>query len=261
MDDPKHTDQVPALARALAILDFVGHKPGATFTLIHTGLGLPKSSVHMLLKTLVAQGILRISTDGGYTLGLRLFELGALAVSRLDVRKEALPLMQRLVEKVQLTCHLGILEGMESVYLAKVECKQAVIVNSWEGKRVSLSTSALGKSLLLGATPQLFEEIVQAMPLTIRTPNSISSREAFAAHLQEARRKGWTIDDEEDVPGIRCVGAPVFGLEGQPVSLSVSGPTNQVPYHRLEELAASVMETARQLSHLFGVRSAPQGGA
>lgn len=248
-------DQVPAIARAMAVLDFISRKPGASFTAIHTELGLPKSSAYLLVKSLVSHGILRVSSDGGYTLGLRLYELGMCAVSRFDIRKEALPLMQKLVDRVRLTCHLGILEGMESVYLAKVECDQAVVVKSWEGKRVSLSSSALGKSLLLAASPEKYNELVSSLPFHRSTPKSITSRKKFLEHMEEARRKGWTIDDEEAEPGIRCVGAPVYGLEDQPVSLSLAGPSNQVPFDRVEDLAEELIGTARELAQIVGLRA------
>ncbi len=256
MTDSKKSDQVPAISRAVAVLDFVGHIPGSSFTTIHKELDLPKSTAHMLIKTLVSHGLLRLSTEGGYTLGLRLFELGGLSIQHLDVRKEALPLMRKLTNDIQLTSHLGILEGTEGVYLAKVECDQAIIVKSWEGKRVSLNTSALGKSLLLAASPELFAELIKTLPLHEDTPKSISTREAFSQHIEEARLRGWTTDDEEAEPGTRCVGTPVYGLEGPPISLSVAGPSNQVPYHRMEELAEKLMEVSKQISHSLGVRSA-----
>lgn len=257
MTDLKQIKQVPAVERAFTVIDYISRSPGATFTSIRQELNIPKSSLHTLLNTLVLQGILCTSSGGGYTLGLRLFELGSLAVGRLDIRKEAQPLMHQLVDKVQLTCHLGILEGTESVYLVKVECKQAIVVKSWEGKRGSLIHSAMGKSLLLMIQQDELEELVQKVSFAQHTPSSISSREAFFKHLEIAKHRGWTIDDEEDVHGIRCVGAPVLGIEGQPMALSISGPIDQVPYHRVEELAESVMETARQLSHNLGVRNVP----
>lgn len=256
MAESKKSDQVPAISRAVAVLDFVGHKPGSSFTTIHKELGLPKSTAYMLIKTLVSLGLLRISSGGGYTLGLRLFELGGLSVRHLDVRNEALPLMRKLTHDVQLTSHLGILEGMEGVYLAKVESDQTIIVKSWEGKRVSLSASALGKSLLLAASPELFSELIKIMPFNETSPQAINNREQFLTHLEEARHKGWTTDDEEAEPGTRCVGTPVYGLEGPPISLSVAGPSNQLPFRRMEELAKKLMEVSKQLSHSLGVRSA-----
>lgn len=260
MSDSKSDYQVPAVVRAIAVLDYLGHKPGASFTAIHTDLGLPKSSALALLKTLVAQGILRVSSDGGYKLGLRLFELGSLAVRRLDIRKEAVPHMRRLVDKVQLTCHLGVLDGMESVYLAKVECDQALVVNSWEGKRVHLHSSALGKSLLIVADRELSERVIADMPMDRYTKNTITSREDFVRHLEEGRRKGWNIDDEEDVEGIRCVSVPVYGLDSVPLALSISGPVAQVSYRRLDELATALKDTARELERSLGVTS-PAGTA
>lgn len=246
--------QVPALSRAVAILDYIGRKPGSSFTAIHTELGLPKSSTYMLLKTLVELGLLRLSSGSQYTLGLRLYELGGLAVRHLDVRKEALPLMKELTQEVQLTSHLGILDGTEGVYLAKVDCDQALIVNSWEGKRVSLNASSLGKALLLSASHDMYNKLIDSIHFHDDPGKAANGRDAFIREIEEARSKGWTVDDEEDVPGLRCVGTPIYGLNGPPLSLSVAGPATQVPYHRMEELAARLMDVSKQLSRNLGVR-------
>jgi DNA-binding IclR family transcriptional regulator len=259
MIDSKNEYQVPAVVRAVAVLDYLGHRSEASFTTIHKDLGLPKSSALALLRTLVDQGILRVSSNGVYTLGLRLFELGTLAVRRMDIRKEALPHMRALVDKVRLTCHLGVLDGAESVYLVKVECDQALVVNSWEGKRVSLHSSGLGKSLLIVADRDMSEKLIAEMPMERRTKKTITSRDEFIKHLEEARRKGWTIDDEEEVEGIRCIGVPVFGLEKLPLSLSIAGPIAQLPYHRLEELAGYIMNTARELEKSLGLTNSVRG--
>ena len=139
---------VPALTRGFAILDLVAKNPGLDFTSIHGRLGLPKSSTHNLLSTLSRLGLVRMRPDRGFVLGLKLTELGAFAASHRFVEAESLPLLRALASELQLTCHLGVSEGAEAVYLSKIDCDQPIRVESWVGKRFSLHSSALGKVLL-----------------------------------------------------------------------------------------------------------------
>ena len=139
---------VPALVRGFAILDLIGKNPGLDFTAIHTRLRLPKSSAHNLLTTLSQLGVIRIQPDRGFVLGLKLTELGNFAAAQRFSETEFLPLLRNLAAELRLTCHLGVMEGREAVYLSKVECDHPIQVNSWVGKRFSLHCSALGKVLL-----------------------------------------------------------------------------------------------------------------
>ena len=146
-DEPERSE-APALTRSFAILELIAREPGLGFAAIRTRLGLPNSSCHHLLSTLCQVGALQAQPDRGYMLGLRLFELGTIAAGQRQLEPVALPFLRRLAEAVQLTCHLGVMEGHHAVYLSKVECIREIRVNTWAGKRLSLHSSSLGKVLL-----------------------------------------------------------------------------------------------------------------
>lgn len=80
-----------------------------------------------------------------YYLGLRLYELGNKAAEQYDIKKIALPILEEIRDNTGLTCHLGVLEGDAPIYLLKVESPQAIVIRSWEGKRLSLHSSGLGR--------------------------------------------------------------------------------------------------------------------
>jgi DNA-binding IclR family transcriptional regulator len=113
---------VPAVIRALDILEFLFSQKEATFTEIHTRLGIPKSSAYHILGTLISRGYIRFAGDSSkYSLGLRLVELGTKSSSFIDLRTEALPVLRELVAKTKETCNLGIIDNTEGVYIAKLE--------------------------------------------------------------------------------------------------------------------------------------------
>jgi DNA-binding IclR family transcriptional regulator len=241
---------VPALVRGFAILDLIGKNPGLDFTAIHTRLRLPKSSAHNLLTTLSQLGVIRIQPDRGFVLGLKLTELGNFAAAQRFSEAEFLPLLRSLAAELRLTCHLGVMEGREAVYLSKVECDHPIQVNSWVGKRFSLHCSALGK-VLLAWLPET--ELARNLAQIIWTPNTrhtIVDAGAMRAHLQQVRARGWATDDEENVPNIRCVAAPVFDRNSTVVAaISAVGTILEVEKGQFEILAPRLIEVANEISH------------
>ena len=118
-------DESPSVAveRALTMLEAVAQEPeGLSNAEISRKLQIPKSSASYILRTLETQGYLnRDESSGKYRVGLKILSLSRGALSGIDVREVALPIMRHLVEKTSLTCHLAILDGPEAVYIEKVE--------------------------------------------------------------------------------------------------------------------------------------------
>ena len=164
-----------------------------------------------------------------------------------------LPTLKALAQDVQLTCHLGVMEGAEAVYLLKVEGSREIRVNTWVGKRLSLHSSSLGKVLLAGLPEEELGEILKQITWERKTPHSIVDPGIFRSHLQEVRERGWAIDDEEDLLNIRCVAAPVRDMGGQVVAaISAVGTVLDISQDRFDELAGALCATAREISQHLG---------
>jgi DNA-binding IclR family transcriptional regulator len=241
---------VPALIRGFAILDLVAREPGLSFTDIHTRLRLPKSSTFHLIATLCRLGVLQSRPDGRYGLGLRLFELGAAAAAQMPVDREAQPFLRALARRAQLTCHLGVLEGHQAVYLCKEECEQAIkINNTWVGKRLALNRSALGKILLAWLPEAEIDELMPLVDWERKTPSTLCSAAELKADLALVRARGWATDDEEDVPNIRCVAVPVRDGKGKIIAaISAVGTILQVSRPRFETLAAELCQVSAEIT-------------
>ena len=246
----------PALSKGFAILELVAQQPGLSFSAIRSALGLPSSSCHHLVTTLCQLGALQIQANRGYVLGLRLFELGSIAANQRQLNELALPALKQLAQDVQLTCHLGVMEGDEAVYLLKVEGQREIRVNTWVGKRLSLHSSSLGKVLLAWLPPTELDAILARRDWQRKTAGTIVDAEQFRAHLRQVKERGWAFDDQEDIANIRCVAAPVLDSQGHVVAaVSAVGTILDIAAERFAELAQRVGETARELSRQLGYRS------
>ena len=247
--------QIPALMKASLILNMLSRKE-ADLAEIMAEYNLPKSSTYSLLLTLEEIGFIRRIPGGNrYTLGFRLFELGNLAVAKISIRDQAGSFLKELSRKENVTCHLGVLDGSEAVYLIKVDPDDSILINSWEGKRLALTRSAMGKVLLAWLPLNRQEELLNAAAFTRKTPTTITSRKEFQNHLLSVKKQGWAIDNEEDVIGIKCLAAPLFSFNNDvQYSISISSTTQKMTEERIHPLIQSLQETASKISKALGAR-------
>jgi DNA-binding IclR family transcriptional regulator len=244
---------VPALFKDLAILDLVSREPGIGFAAIHKTLNLPKSSTHQLIGALCDLGALQVGPEGGYVLGLKLCELGSIARNQRSIEQVAMPFLKVLARETQMTCHLGVLEGHEAIYLAKVEWEQDIKINSWVGKRLSLYRSSLGKALLAWQPEAAREELLANIEWLKKTPNSLPDAAAVRLHLADVRARGWAFDNEEDIANIRCVAAPVLDQRGNVLAaISVVGTVLQLAPKDFPRLAERTCAVAGDISRALG---------
>lgn len=248
-------EAIPAIAKMETILEFLSDHPNSSFTDILNGSSVPKATLHRMLKTLGHLGYTRSSPDGAYNLGFRLYELGERAISQLNIKKECLPFLFRLRDRTRLTCHLGILADRSAIYLAKIEGETRVSVRTWEGLRLTLHSSAVGKALLINHSRQDLEELYPSEDLEVFTGHTLPTRTALMRELEQVRRRGWAFDDEERFDDLRCLAAPVYGANGEvAAAVSIVGAAFQIPDDKLEELAAATMEICAEISYAIGYR-------
>ena len=107
----------------------------------------------------------------------------------------------------------------------------------------------MGKAILAYLPPAERRSLVERMQFETFTPNTIVSRESLESDLHAISARGYSIDDEEHEPGVRCVGAPIFDARGRVVaSISVSGPTQRVTREAVPGLAERVTAVTDQIS-------------
>ncbi|MCR1784737.1 IclR family transcriptional regulator [Nocardioides carbamazepini] len=186
--------------------------------------GLPKGTVHRIAGDLVHHRLLE-KTDHGYRLAGGLFELGMRAATERTLLEVAMPFLQDLYERTHETVHLGVRDGTEVVYVAKIGGHRQARSPSRTGGRMPMHCTALGKVLLAHADPAIRAAVLSG-PLPRRTPHTIVAPGLLEQQLDRALENGLAFEREESTPGLLCVAAPVLQPDGATAvaAVSVTGP-------------------------------------
>jgi len=253
-----HESPSVAVERALAMLEAVAQEPeGLSNADISRKLQIPKSSASYILRTLEKQGYLnRDPQSGKYRVGLKILSLSRGALSGIDVREVALPIMRHLVEKTGLTCHLAILDGPDAVYIEKVEPPGFIRMDTWVGRRMRVHATSVGKAMAAHISQERLEKILADRGMEKRTPKTITTLPRLLKDLEKVRAQGYAVDDEENNMGARCVGAPVFNQSGAiEASIGLSGTTNQVSAQTMPRIVEALKDAARHVAMQLGYRA------
>jgi len=239
------------------MLEAVAQEPdGLSNAEISRKLQIPKSSASYILRTLERQAYLNRDSDSGkYRVGLKILSLSRGALSGIDVREVALPIMRHLMEKTNLTCHLAILDGPEAVYIEKVEPQGFIRMDTWVGRRMRVHATSVGKSLVAHIPQPKLEKILSERGMEKRTPKTITTLPRLLKELEKVRTQGYSVDDEENNIGARCLGAPIFDQSGHiEAALGLSGTINQVNPQTMPRIIEALKDAARHISMQLGYR-------
>ncbi|MGI5132189.1 IclR family transcriptional regulator [Pseudonocardia sp. CA-107938] len=246
---------VPAVVRAFDVLElFLGDQVELTAQEIAERSGIPRSSLHELLTTLVARGYLDRSTGagGGFRLGPRLLELGSRYKDRLDLGSAAEAVARVVAAECDETVQVGVLDGPDVVYIAKIDSTHGVRLISAVGRRLPAHCTAIGKVLLAQLSDAAFDELLPP-ELPALTRNSITSREVLREQLREVRRDGVAHERSESNLDAGCVAAPVVDEAGRWIAaMSITVPTSRQTPEGWTGWTALVRRGAAELSRRLG---------
>lgn len=213
-------------------------------------LKLPKPTVSELLTSLADDGLVRRTGWGRYRLGWRLVELSQTLLETTEFRTEARKVMLELMEQWGETSHLAVLEGIDAVYLEKIQPSPAVKIQlSRTGARLPAHCTGVGKVLLSQANwAEVVAQFKRIGGMPKFTPDTITGFDTFADELEEVRECGFAYDDEENSVGLCCVAAPVRDCSGEVVAaMSLSVPAYRFPANK-ESYTASIVHGAWRVS-------------
>lgn len=247
----------PALERGIAILELLAESPSGLRTEeLAAALGLPRSSAFGLVRALHGLGWLDRDEEGRNLLSLRLFTLGVHAAERFDVQRAAAPHLRDLRDRLGLTVHLAVPAGDDRVvYLDKVDGPGIVRFDTYVGKQVDAHLTAVGKALIAELPADRLEATIARVGLSRGTDRSPATVAALQAQLAEVRARGYAVEDQEEVEGVRCVAATIGGYE-QPAIAAIGcvGLTRSVPDEQIPQIAAEVIRAAGEISAQLGGR-------
>ncbi len=240
--------RLPAVDRAMSLFELLANsQQGLTLSELSRKLNIPKSTTHYLIHTLVTRGYVQRGSDGRhYLLGLRFADVASASPAELNMRTLVTPYLRQIAARFSLTATATVQRGAEAVIIAKVESFQDGGGGAWIGRHIDLHCTAQGKALISTLTDEKLDKLFGGRELARFTPKTISSLTALKAHLALVRARGFAINDEEQVSGVRAVAVPVVDPIGAVVaSVSVRGSTLQIPSPRLPMLAREMIFLAR----------------
>ena len=242
--------------KAFEILSYFRLKPeGMSLAELSELTTINRSTAHRLLSQLEAVGFLERIGRGRYRVGQVLFQLGLLAPQPLELRAAADPAMSLLAHETGETVSLAVLEHAQILVLSVIESAHDFLVLTRVGRRAPFHMNALGKAIAAFLSNENLEALSRNMPMPLerRTPNSIGDLATLRSELCVARERGYAINNEEDIIGVRAVAAPIFNGQGEvKAALSIPAPASRIPDERIPSLSSSIIRAADSVTIRLG---------
>ncbi len=257
MKGPKKSKPIGVLTKTFRIIEDLRAAPmPLTLKEISEQSAINKSTALRILAHMETQGYVDRDAHGGYRLTELLLKLGTRSSFEVNLRDAAGPPMREVWRLTQETVNLGILDGIEVVYLDSIESPQSFRLVASAGTRAMAYRTALGKAMMALLPAAQAEALINSFSYQSYTPKTVTSAEQLREELARVRREGYAIDDEESVVGVRCLAVAVLGDEQMPIAgISISGPISRMSNERLAEFAAVIRTAAWQTATRYQTAS------
>ncbi|MBN3726704.1 IclR family transcriptional regulator domain-containing protein [Burkholderia sp. Ac-20379] len=252
-----------SLEKAIDVLDAIGARAeGISQQALAERVALPRTTLYRILATLNARGLVRHDPARHvYCLGFRCLEMARQVYAQPDLVSAASHELRALRDLTGETSYVGALEGLDVVSLERFDSPHTLGSRTSHGHRKPVYATSQGKAILAALPKAERDAIVAAIRLKALTSLTITDRRRLLAELRVVASRGYAIDDEENVPGTRCVGAAIVDALGQVRgAISVAGPAYRLTHARLELLGPEIVAAARHIgASLAPLRSAAGG--
>jgi DNA-binding IclR family transcriptional regulator len=220
--------------------------------------GLPRPTAHRILSAMKEIGFIeQDARSSSYGLGIRLFELGSIALANMDILREAKPFLDRLSELSGESSHLGVFNGFEVIVVEREVPPERQSRGIRPGESSPAHCTGVGKAMLAFQRPEVIEQVIAA-GLKAYTATTISTAEALRKELAVIRKRGYAIDNSEHQLWVRCVAGPIRNSSGHVfASVSVTGAADRMTDSRISSLAPLVVQTADSISRQIGYERGP----
>ena len=253
-----------SVGRALSILELVAESNnGLSNSDLSRRLKIPKSSASYILRVLEKRDYLQRDTGGKYRLGLQLMSLTSGAMSHLDVREVAKPILAEFLKKSRLPeAHLAVLDNGRAVYIEKMEAENSFIkMDIWIGHRLPVHTTAIGKILVSFLPEDEILKILDLRGMERKTKKSITNPQKFLREAERVRKYGFAVDDEENAESVRCIAAPIYDAKGKIIAaLGTSSVVMHIDETHLPKIVDLVIKSAAKVSRQMGFIAKNQSG-
>jgi IclR family KDG regulon transcriptional repressor len=240
----------PSVKKAFAILGAIASsKDGLGVSELARSLKMAKSTVHGMTAALEEVGaVMRVPETKRFKLGFTLLEVGRSAYSQIDLKTSARPIMEELMENTQTSVFLGILNWDHVTVLDIVESRQGFKITAQVGTTIPLLAGAVGKAFLASMDEAQAAKIVNSKGFPRFTKNSIVDPETYFQELKKVRQKGYAVDDEEYILGVRAVASPLMGLGQLKSAIWVVGLKAGLDEKKMKVITRATQKAAQAIS-------------
>lgn len=246
--------QIESVATSLSIVEHLSNYGPATISEIANELSIPRSTVHIHLKTLSDYGQIT-RKKRGYDIGLRPLQYGARARRRYDVYKSARKTIDELSEKVHEAVIFGVEQNGNQAILYKSERGNAMKIIP-TGEFTNMHWTAIGKVILAHYTSDQIEDIISEHGLPRATDHTITSSDELLNELEEIRKQGYAIENEERKERVVSVATPIFDTEEEEVvaGLALIGPRERMKNNESDNIKPDLLESLQNAASIIELR-------
>ena len=260
MAQPKH---VNSLVRGLEILEsFTPSEPRLSLQALSERTGLPKTTVHRFLKTLLTMKYVTVDPrTKAYSLAPRVTALGFSVLSGMDLRAKAYPHMESLSRQTNQNVNLAVLDRTEMLYIERITVRRIININLHVGSRVNGYLTALGRAFIAFLSDDKYDRLLAELLKDSEAVKHIGKRgEKLEAILEDVRQKGYAFNDDNWVPGLQAVSAPVFNEQGEvEASLNICFISQMAGLDEMiKTFVPPLLETARKISAVMDFDRVPR---
>lgn len=252
---------VLSLAKGLRVLEsFTVRDAEQNLSEIASRAGLDPGTAYRLVKTLVMLGYLRqIGGAKRYRLAMKVLDLGFQAIAGMDFHESSRPVLRSLVGEVSQAASLTVLDGAEILYVERVQAPWGRLgVNIRVGSRIPAYCAAAGHAILAHLPPKRRREILEMRERVKLTPSTPVTLAEIERRLARVRKLGYALSDQDTVPGLRVLAAPVLDPDGHPFgAVSVASPSVSGTLDAFVKSSAGALgRAAEELSRILRISGA-----
>jgi DNA-binding IclR family transcriptional regulator len=241
---------IQVIDRCASLLDAIGkYEAPASLKILSADTGLHPSTAFRILGALIEAGFVEKDTAGHYTLGKKLVRLAGKVRRGVDLRGQALDIMEALRDAIGETVNLTVREGDEVIYIERVTSNRMMRVEQVIGSRAPLHVTAVGKLMLAELGADFIRAYARRTGLRPYTLHTVTTEQDLLNVVKQAQDRGYAYDNEEAEEGVGCIGVLIYdGSNSVVAGLSISAPIER----RKEEWVKLVRDAGKRISERLG---------
>ncbi len=255
MEKAEENYKVPNLEKGIAVLEYLSLRPkGESLQNIKSAIDISQTTAYRILNTLVRLEYLMYNEDTKrYRLSMKMLNLGFRSLNEHNLLETVIPRLSDLRDQVKETACFGVLGDEKGLFIEQAQGHHTFRFILSPGKPFELHCSAPGKAIMAYLPDTVRDRYLSYMKFTRYNSRTITTPEAYLEELEKVRRLGYALDNEEELGGVICIGAPILNYTGYPCgAIWISGPKDRLPKEVMRSSIESVKEVAAMISSELG---------